>query len=193
MIAPHIPFLLPIAYYHIIRGAPLGHIPLAIIAAVLGRSKVVIVLGSSFTVIAATISPDSDPHWHMQPFVFLTPVRCSSSLNPSAAIWRTLPKIRPARPSGTDLMVLAPSMAIIYTDATCTQKKKVPTELLQIGDIVKPGRSRLTRSQQTQLLCGALYVSTRVRLSVNLSQSSSKLVMPLSVERSTALAHSTWW
>ena len=40
----------------------------------------------------------------------------------------------------TDLMALAPSMAIIYTDALCTQEKKIPTELLQIGDTVK-GRS----------------------------------------------------
>ncbi|KAH9008652.1 hypothetical protein EDB85DRAFT_2283597 [Lactarius pseudohatsudake] len=36
----------------------------------------------------------------------------------------------------TDLMALAPSMAIIYTDATCT-RKKVPTVLLQIGDTGK--------------------------------------------------------
>ncbi|GAA5889021.1 hypothetical protein JCM5296_002776 [Sporobolomyces johnsonii] len=36
------------------------------------------------------------------------------------------------------LMSLAPSQAIIYTDApTCTQEKKVPTELIQVGDIVK--------------------------------------------------------
>ncbi|KDQ51047.1 hypothetical protein JAAARDRAFT_140939 [Jaapia argillacea MUCL 33604] len=38
----------------------------------------------------------------------------------------------------TDLMALAPSMATIYTDApTCTEEKKIPTELVQVGDIVK--------------------------------------------------------
>ena len=37
----------------------------------------------------------------------------------------------------TDLMALAPSMAIICTDATCFQEKKIPTEFLQIGDTVK--------------------------------------------------------
>jgi len=38
----------------------------------------------------------------------------------------------------TDLMALAPSMATIYTDAPdCTKEKKVATELVQVGDIVK--------------------------------------------------------
>lgn len=38
----------------------------------------------------------------------------------------------------TDLMSLAPSMATIYTDApACTQEKKVPTELVEVGDTVK--------------------------------------------------------
>jgi Cu+-exporting ATPase len=34
-------------------------------------------------------------------------------------------------------MALTPSMAIIYTDAMCNQEKKIPTELLQVGDTVK--------------------------------------------------------
>lgn len=38
----------------------------------------------------------------------------------------------------TDLMSLTPSMAIIYTDApACTQEKKIPTELVEVGDTVK--------------------------------------------------------
>ncbi|KZT07473.1 copper transporting p-type ATPase-like protein [Laetiporus sulphureus 93-53] len=38
----------------------------------------------------------------------------------------------------TDLMALAPSMATIYTDApACTQEKRIPTELVQVGDIAK--------------------------------------------------------
>jgi P-type Cu+ transporter len=38
----------------------------------------------------------------------------------------------------TDLMSLAPSMATIYTDApACTLEKKIATELVEVGDIVK--------------------------------------------------------
>lgn len=37
----------------------------------------------------------------------------------------------------TDLMALAPSMATIYTDAECTQEKKIATELVEVGDTVK--------------------------------------------------------
>ncbi|KAF7308762.1 Copper P-type ATPase [Mycena kentingensis (nom. inval.)] len=38
----------------------------------------------------------------------------------------------------TDLMALAPSMATIYTDApACTQEKKIPTELVEVGDTLK--------------------------------------------------------
>ncbi|KAI6118790.1 copper transporting p-type ATPase-like protein [Pisolithus thermaeus] len=38
----------------------------------------------------------------------------------------------------TDLIALSPSMATIYTDApACTQEKRIPTELVQVGDIVK--------------------------------------------------------
>jgi Cu+-exporting ATPase len=37
----------------------------------------------------------------------------------------------------TDLTALTPSMAIIYMDAMCTQEKKIPTELLQVGDTAK--------------------------------------------------------
>lgn len=38
----------------------------------------------------------------------------------------------------TDLMSLAPSMATIYTDPpACTQEKKIPTELVEVGDTVK--------------------------------------------------------
>ncbi|KAJ7091378.1 Cu-transporting P-type ATPase [Mycena belliarum] len=38
----------------------------------------------------------------------------------------------------TDLMALAPSMATIYTDApSCTQEKRIPTELVEVGDTLK--------------------------------------------------------
>jgi len=37
----------------------------------------------------------------------------------------------------TDLMALSPSMATIYTNSSRTQEKKIPTELVEVGDIVK--------------------------------------------------------
>ncbi|KAF8329491.1 copper P-type ATPase CtaA [Cantharellus anzutake] len=37
----------------------------------------------------------------------------------------------------TDLMKLTPSMATIYTDLECTQEKRIGTELVQVGDVLK--------------------------------------------------------
>ena len=37
----------------------------------------------------------------------------------------------------TDLMKLTPSMATIYTNSECTQDKKIGTELVQVGDMLK--------------------------------------------------------
>ncbi|KAF5387369.1 hypothetical protein D9757_005766 [Collybiopsis confluens] len=37
----------------------------------------------------------------------------------------------------TDLMALAPSMATIYTNADCTEEKRIATELVEVGDTVK--------------------------------------------------------
>ncbi|KAH9162725.1 copper P-type ATPase CtaA [Lactarius sanguifluus] len=159
MIAPHIPFLHPIVYFNIIPGIPLGHLLVAIITtpaqfwvgqkfyrnaykALKHKSAtmdVLVMLGTSaayfyslFTLIASALDPDPN----MPPFVFFD---TSTMLIMFVSLGRYLENSAKGKTSAalTDLMALAPSMAIIYTDATCTQEKKIPTELLQIGDTVK--------------------------------------------------------
>jgi Cu+-exporting ATPase len=159
MIAPHIPFLRPIVDFNIIPGVPLGHLLVAIITTPaqfwVGQKfyrnaykalkhktatmDVLVMLGTSaayfyslFTLIAAAFNPDPD----MPPFVFFD---TSTMLIMFVSLGRYLENSAKGKTSAalTDLMALAPSMAIIYTDATCTQEKKIPTELLQIGDTVK--------------------------------------------------------
>ncbi|KAI9453717.1 heavy metal translocatin [Lactarius psammicola] len=159
MIAPHIPFLRPIVHYYIIPGVPLGHLIVAVITTPaqfwVGQKfyrnaykalkhktatmDVLVMLGTSaayfyslFTLVAAMLNPDPD----MPPFVFFD---TSTMLIMFVSLGRYLENSAKGKTSAalTDLMALAPSMAIIYTDATCTQEKKIPTELLQIGDTVK--------------------------------------------------------
>ncbi|KAL0953731.1 hypothetical protein HGRIS_004922 [Hohenbuehelia grisea] len=74
---------------------------------------------------------------NMHPMVFLD---TSTMLIFFVSLGRFLENKAKARTSAalTDLMALAPSMATIYTDApACTQEKKIPTELVQVGDTVK--------------------------------------------------------
>ena len=159
MVAPHIPFLLPIVHFNVIPGIPLGHLLVAIITTPaqfwVGQKfyrnaykalkhkaatmDVLVMLGTSaayfyslFALIAAACNPDPD----MPPFVFFD---TSTMLIMFVSLGRYLENSAKGKTSAalTDLMALAPSMAIIYTDATCTQEKKIPTELLQIGDTVK--------------------------------------------------------
>ncbi len=159
MIAHHIPFLRPIVQFNIIPGLPLGHLLVAIITTPaqfwVGQKfyrnaykalkhktatmDVLVMLGTSaayfyslFTLIASVLNPDPD----MPPFVFFD---TSTMLIMFVSLGRYLENSAKGKTSAalTDLMALAPSMAIIYTDATCTQEKKIPTELLQIGDTVK--------------------------------------------------------
>ncbi len=100
---------------------------------------VLVMLGTSaayfyslFTLIAAMLNPDPD----MPPFVFFD---TSTMLIMFVSLGRYLENSAKGKTSAalTDLMALVPSMAIIYTDAACTQEKKIRTELLQIGDTVK--------------------------------------------------------
>ncbi|KAI0060218.1 heavy metal translocatin [Artomyces pyxidatus] len=160
MIAPKIPFLKPVVHYRIIPGIPLGHLLVAIITTPaqfwLGQKfyrnaykalrhgtatmDVLVMLGTSaayfyslFTLIGAAFHPDPD---HM-PFVFFD---TSTMLIMFVSLGRYLENSAKGKTSAalTDLMALAPSMATIYTDApACTQEKKIPTELVQIGDTVK--------------------------------------------------------
>ena len=101
---------------------------------------VLVMLGTSaayfyslFTMIAAMFNPDPD----YRPFVFFD---TSTMLIMFVSLGRMLENRAKGRTSAalTDLMALAPSMATIYTDApSCTQEKRIPTELVQVGDTVK--------------------------------------------------------
>lgn len=78
---------------------------------------------------------DSDPD--AEPAVFFD---TSTMLITFVSLGRYLENLAKGKTSAalTDLMALAPSMAIIYTDSpACTQEKKIATELVQVGDIVK--------------------------------------------------------
>ncbi|GJE90289.1 copper-translocating P-type ATPase [Phanerochaete sordida] len=101
---------------------------------------VLVMLGTSaayfyslFAMFAACLSTDPDYH----PFVFFD---TSTMLIMFVSLGRLLENRAKGRTSAalTDLMALAPSMATIYTDAPeCTQEKRIPTELVQVGDTVK--------------------------------------------------------
>ena len=159
MIAPHISFLHPIVHNDIIPGVPFGYLLVAIITTPaqfwVGQKfyrnaykalkhktatmDVLVMLGTSaayfyslLTLIASALNPDPD----MPPFVFFD---TSTMLIMFVSLGRYLENSAKGKTSAalTDLMALAPSMAIIYTDGTCSQEKKIPTELLQIGDTVK--------------------------------------------------------
>ena len=161
MVAPHIPFLHGLLHFRILPGIPLCHLLVAIITTPaqfwLGQKfyrnafkalkhksatmDVLIMLGTSaayfysiFALIAAMLYPDPDPN--SVPVVFFD---TSTMLIMFVSLGRYLENSAKGKTSAalTDLMALAPSMAIIYTDALCTQEKKIPTELLQIGDTVK--------------------------------------------------------
>jgi P-type Cu+ transporter len=159
MIAPRIPFLRPIIHFNLLPGVPLGHLLVAIITTPaqfwigqkfyrqafkalkhkVATMDVLVMLGTSaayfyslFMLIAAIINPNPDT----PPSVFFD---TSTMLIMFVSLGRYLENSAKGKTSAalTDLMALAPSMAIIYTDPACTQEKKIPTELLQIGDTVK--------------------------------------------------------
>jgi len=101
---------------------------------------VLVVLGTSaayfyslFVLIAAIFNTSPEYHPHL---FFET----STMLFMFVSLGRYLENKAKGKTSAalTDLMALAPSMATIYTDApACTQEKKVPTELVEVGDTVK--------------------------------------------------------
>ncbi|KAI9509782.1 heavy metal translocatin [Russula earlei] len=159
MIAPHIPFFHGICRFNVLPGVPLCHLLVAIITTPaqfwVGRKfyrnaykalkhkaatmDVLVMLGTSaayfysiFILIATILNPDTDT----PPVVFFD---TSTMLIMFVSLGRYLENAAKGKTSAalTDLIALAPSMATIYTDPICTQEKKIPTELLQIGDTVK--------------------------------------------------------
>ncbi|KAF9006171.1 E1-E2 ATPase-domain-containing protein [Cyathus striatus] len=101
---------------------------------------VLVMLGTSaayfyslFMLIAAAFNTTPD----FRPFLFF---ETSTMLLMFVSLGRFLENKAKGRTSAalTDLMALTPSMATIYTDAPhCTQEKKIPTELVEVGDTVK--------------------------------------------------------
>jgi P-type Cu+ transporter len=159
MVAPRVPFLHNLLHFNILPGVPLCHLLVAIITTPAqfwigakfyrnafkalkhktATMDVLVMLGTSaayfysiFALIVAMINPDPES----APIVFFD---TSTMLIMFVSLGRYLENSAKGKTSAalTDLMALAPSMAIIYTDALCTQEKKIPTELLQIGDTVK--------------------------------------------------------
>ena len=160
MICKRISFLEPICGYHIFNGIYLGDVLSFIITTPsqfwVGRKfyenafkaikhkaatmDVLIVMGTSaayFYSVAVMFFAIFHTTPGYRPFVFF---ETSTMLFMFVSLGRYLENKAKGKTSAalTDLMSLAPTMATIYTDApACTQEKKVPTELVEVGDIVK--------------------------------------------------------
>jgi len=88
---------------------------------------------SLFSMIAAFFNTTPE----FRPFLFF---ETSTMLLMFVSLGRFLENKAKGRTSAalTDLISLAPSMATIYTDVpACTQERKIPTELVGVGDVVK--------------------------------------------------------
>lgn len=160
MIAPHIGFLRPFVRYRLFNGIYLTDILIlafttpaqfwigrkfyrSAFKALKHRSPtmdVLIMLGTSaayFYSIVAMLFAAFDTTPDFRPFVFFD---TSTMLIMFVSLGRWLENRAKGKTSAalTDLMALAPTMATIYTDAPgCTQEKRIPTELVQVGDTVK--------------------------------------------------------
>ncbi|KAA1469123.1 copper P-type ATPase CtaA [Dentipellis sp. KUC8613] len=159
MVCPKIPLTRAVMHHKLIPGIYFGHLLVLILTTPaqfwIGRKfyrnaflalkhksatmDVLVMLGTSaayfyslFAMFFAMFNPDPD----FMPFVFFD---TSTMLIMFVTLGRYLENSAKGKTSTalTDLMALAPSMATIYTDPACTQEKKIPTELVQVGDIVK--------------------------------------------------------
>jgi Cu+-exporting ATPase len=159
MIAPHLAFLAPIVNYRLLRGIYLGDVLVFLlttpaqfwIGAKFYRNAykslkhgnatmdVLVMLGTSaayFYSLLAMIFATTNPAPDFRPFTFF---ETSTMLIMFVSVGRYLENKAKGRTSAalTDLMALTPSMATIYTNPACTAEKKIPTELVQVGDTVK--------------------------------------------------------
>ncbi|KAI0333930.1 copper P-type ATPase CtaA [Cubamyces sp. BRFM 1775] len=160
MIAKRIPFLAPIVEFKMCRGVYIGDVLAFLLTTPalfwLGQKfyknaykslkhgsatmDVLIALGTSAAYVysvGAMLFAALSPHMEYHPMVFFD---TSTMLIMFVSLGRYLENRAKGKTSAalTDLMALAPSMATIYTDApACTQEKKIPTELVQVGDTVK--------------------------------------------------------
>ena len=160
MVFPMVPFTRPIVRFRIMHGLYLGDL-LSLVLTIpvqfwLGQKfyrnawkslkhgsatmDVLVVLGTTaaftYSVGAMTLAL-FDPNPDAEPSVFFD---TSTMLFTFVSLGRYLENLAKGKTSAalTDLMALAPSMATIYTDPpACTQEKRIATELVQVGDIVK--------------------------------------------------------
>ncbi|KAF9223974.1 copper P-type ATPase CtaA [Gyrodon lividus] len=160
MIAHHISFLHPLVSYRLFNGIYLTDILILALTtpaqfwvgrkfyrnaykALKHRSAtmdVLIMLGTSaayFYSLVAMFFAAFNTTPDFRPFVFFD---TSTMLIMFVSLGRWLENRAKGKTSAalTDLMALAPTMATLYTDApACTQEKRIPTELVQVGDTVK--------------------------------------------------------
>lgn len=159
MIAHGIPLFAPIVNHRIIHGIYVGDVTVFLLTLPVqtwlarrfyrnawkavkhgsATMDVLVVLGTSaafiysfFAMLFAPMNPDPD----YRPSVFFD---TSTMLIAFVSLGRYLENLAKGKTSAAlrDLMALTPSMATIYTNPECTQEKRVPTELVQVGDIVK--------------------------------------------------------
>lgn len=160
MVFPMLPLVRPIVNFRLIRGIYLGDLVCLFLTIPvqfgIGRPfyrsawrsvkhksatmDVLVVLGTSaafaYSVVTMLLAPfATDPDYH--PKVFYD--TCTMLLT-FISLGRYLENLAKGQTSTalSRLMSLAPSQAIIYTDApACTKEKRVATELIQVGDVVK--------------------------------------------------------
>jgi Cu+-exporting ATPase len=160
MIFPMVPFLRPLVNYRLVHGIYTGDLACLLLTIPvqfgIGRRfyisayravkhktatmDVLVVLGTTasftFSVAAMLLAPfTDDPAYH--PKVFF---ETSTMLITFITFGRYLENLAKGKTSAalSKLMSLSPSQATIYTDyPECTKEKKVPTELIQVGDVVK--------------------------------------------------------
>ncbi|KAK2462708.1 hypothetical protein APHAL10511_005226 [Amanita phalloides] len=160
MVGPKIPFIKPFLSFHFFNGIYMGDVLAWVITtpsqfwvgAKFYRSAykslkhgsatmdVLVMLGTTaayFYSVIALFFALFNTERGFRPFLFF---ETSTMLLMFVSLGRYLENKAKGKTSAalTDLMALAPSMATIYTDApTCTQEKRIPTELVQVGDTVK--------------------------------------------------------
>ena len=160
MVGPKLPFFKPFLSFHLFNGIYLGDILAWIITTPAqfwigerfyraaykslkhgsATMDVLVMLGTTAAYFYSIVSLffaifNTEPGF--RPFLFF---ETSTMLLMFVSLGRYLENKAKGRTSAalTDLMALAPSMATIYTDApTCAQEKRIPTELVQVGDTVK--------------------------------------------------------
>ncbi|KAG1860723.1 E1-E2 ATPase-domain-containing protein [Suillus subalutaceus] len=141
MIAMHIPFLRPLVNFHLFNGIYLGDLILLALT-----TPAQFWVGQKFYRNAFKALRHRTATMDVLVMIGTSAAYFYSLFALLFAAFNTTPDYRPLFSSTrgktsaalTDLMALAPTMATIYTDSpACTQEKRIPTELVQVGDTIK--------------------------------------------------------